>query len=415
MAYGRVPDDLRLSCCGRPGTTPATASSWRPGGPADPALILISGFAARRYNDLNIADPARGSDDPVRRPRDRLARRDGRPGRSSCSTANPTRTSTSVWCATARASTLTSCDGSPWTCRLRPRAEREPVRRSGRARSVRQARAAASPGCPCGCGCSSARARPSCTACAGRRCATPDRDAPLLTGEHLLFSRYLSSCDWRPVKLRPKGDLRALVVVANPTDLGSYQPVAGRWRRSTWPASWSGHGPAWHRSASTALARAASATLDNLVDRSLREGYDILYLVCHGAWSRASRGSGWRTRPAASARVPAQRAGRAAARAAPAPAAGRAGLVPERRHRRRPAQATMAARWRRSARAWPRPASRRCWPCRATSRCRRWRAFMPVFFRELQRDGQIDRAMAVARGAVREPARLPGCRCCSCA
>src|SRR5690606_11810581 len=28
--------------------------------------------------------------------------------------------------------------------------------------------------------------------------------------------------------------------------------------------------------------------------------------------------------------------------------------------------------------------------------------FMPVFFKELQRDGQIDRAMAVARGAVRE-------------
>jgi hypothetical protein len=28
--------------------------------------------------------------------------------------------------------------------------------------------------------------------------------------------------------------------------------------------------------------------------------------------------------------------------------------------------------------------------------------FMPVFFRELLRDGQIDRAMAVARGAVRD-------------
>jgi hypothetical protein len=27
--------------------------------------------------------------------------------------------------------------------------------------------------------------------------------------------------------------------------------------------------------------------------------------------------------------------------------------------------------------------------------------FMPVFFTELQRDGQIDRAMAVARGVVR--------------
>ena len=30
--------------------------------------------------------------------------------------------------------------------------------------------------------------------------------------------------------------------------------------------------------------------------------------------------------------------------------------------------------------------------------------FMPVFFRELQRDGQIDRAVAAARGAVRDRA-----------
>jgi hypothetical protein len=29
-------------------------------------------------------------------------------------------------------------------------------------------------------------------------------------------------------------------------------------------------------------------------------------------------------------------------------------------------------------------------------------AFMPIFFEELQRDGQIDRAVNVARGTVRE-------------
>ena len=34
--------------------------------------------------------------------------------------------------------------------------------------------------------------------------------------------------------------------------------------------------------------------------------------------------------------------------------------------------------------------------------------FMPVFFRELQRDGQIDRAMAAARGAVRDRPGLVG-------
>ena len=47
----------------------------------------------------------------------------------------------------------------------------------------------------------------------------PERDAPLLTGENLIFSRYLSAEDWRPVRLRPKARLKALIVVANPSNL----------------------------------------------------------------------------------------------------------------------------------------------------------------------------------------------------
>src|SRR5262245_5495014 len=45
----------------------------------------------------------------------------------------------------------------------------------------------------------------------------PANDSPLVTGDRLLFSRYLSSSDWRRVRLRPKSDLRALVAIANPT------------------------------------------------------------------------------------------------------------------------------------------------------------------------------------------------------
>ena len=51
----------------------------------------------------------------------------------------------------------------------------------------------------------------------------PDSDAPLLTGENLRFSRYLSSLDWRPVRLRPQADLRALVVVASPSNAAKWQ------------------------------------------------------------------------------------------------------------------------------------------------------------------------------------------------
>ena len=50
----------------------------------------------------------------------------------------------------------------------------------------------------------------------------PQGESPLSTSENLLFSRYLSSLDWRPVQLRAKGELRALVVVANPSNLVDY-------------------------------------------------------------------------------------------------------------------------------------------------------------------------------------------------
>ena len=40
-------------------------------------------------------------------------------------------------------------------------------------------------------------------------------------------------------------------------------------------------------------------------------------------------------------------------------------------------------------------------------------AFMPKFFSELQKDGLVDRAVALARGAVRDR-RTPGRRCSTC-
>ena len=52
----------------------------------------------------------------------------------------------------------------------------------------------------------------------------PELGTPLVTGEQILFSRYLSSQDWRPVGPRPRADLRALVVIANPANLAGYAP-----------------------------------------------------------------------------------------------------------------------------------------------------------------------------------------------
>lgn len=99
----------------------------------------------------------------------------------------------------------------------------------------------------------------------------------LLTDENLLFSRYLSSLDWRPIELRPQTDLRALVVVANPKGLEAdgLAPVdvEGEARRARL-----GLGTI----AVTELVSPGAATLDSII-RHLHEDNDILYLVAHGA------------------------------------------------------------------------------------------------------------------------------------
>jgi hypothetical protein len=224
-----------------------------------------------------------------------------------------------------------------------------------------------------------------------------DEQAALLTtGEQLLFSRYLSSSDWRPARLRPKGDLRALVAIANPSGLERYHlapvDVDGELERAT-----AGLGAI----PITSLRSGGSANLNNILAQ-LREGYDILYLVAHGAlvngeswvWLEdesggIARASGTELarhlqelaqRPRLVVLVSCQSAGTgeqlrstdaSGALAALGPRLAEAGIPAVIAMQGSISMATVAR-------------------------------FMPVFFQELQRDGQIDRAMAVARGAVRD-------------
>jgi hypothetical protein len=125
----------------------------------------------------------------------------------------------------------------------------------------------------------------------------PDRDYPddsekadwLAVNQRVLFSRHLFSADMRPVRLRPKSDLTALIAVANPTDITKY-----------W--SWSGRKPlapiqvedelatAEHGLRSLRIERLVPdntpggqrVTLQRLLE-ALRQEPDVLYLVCHGA------------------------------------------------------------------------------------------------------------------------------------
>jgi hypothetical protein len=233
----------------------------------------------------------------------------------------------------------------------------------------------------------------------------PRDGSPLLTGEHIFFSRYLSSQDWRRVHARAKSDLRALVAIANPADLAGYRPggrplapldVAGELARAkvalgTIPV--------------TELASGGQAGLNRVSER-LRDGYDILYLACHGALPREDPPGRpepvlWLEEEDGSAAV--------------VPGAA---LVERLRELQQPPRLVVLASCQSAgsgadarigdggALAALGPRLAECGipavlAMQGNITIETIAEFTPVFFRELRHDGQIDRAMALARGAVR--------------
>jgi hypothetical protein len=231
----------------------------------------------------------------------------------------------------------------------------------------------------------------------------PQYGSPLLTSGDILVSRYLSSLDWSPVRLRRKGDLRALVVVANP-DLSDYPGLPQVDVKSELDRAQSSLADisvtALASDGTPTLAPRGTATMGAIMAH-LRESYDILYLVCHGTldkdapvlWLEDESGEVMRvsgnsfvtrlreltTLPRLVVLASCQSAGRGngarmrdgGALAALGPRLAEAGV---------PAVLAMQGNI-----TMPTIAE-----------------FMPLFFRELLRDGQVDRAVAVARGAVRE-------------
>jgi len=115
-----------------------------------------------------------------------------------------------------------------------------------------------------------------------------DQDFLALNSTHP-FSRFLYSADWRQLDLRPKGRLRALVAVANPKDfkLGrkilnrtlAEVDVAGEIERAT-SALQGISPPEVLESRENDPGRVTKLKLFDCLDRG---GFDILYLVCHGA------------------------------------------------------------------------------------------------------------------------------------
>jgi hypothetical protein len=217
----------------------------------------------------------------------------------------------------------------------------------------------------------------------------------LFTSEQILFSRYLSSVDWRPVRLRPRSELSALVVIANPTDLNQYRlapvDVAGELERAK-----AGLG----NIALTSLDSGGRANLTQIIDE-VRNGYDILYLVCHGAIIEGEprlwleRASGKTDVVAGNEFVTRLRELQQRPRLVVLGSCQSAGSGAEGRSGDKGALAALGPLL-----AWAGIPAVLAMQGNVTMQT--VAGFMPVFFRELRRDGQIDRAVAVARGQVRD-------------
>lgn len=220
----------------------------------------------------------------------------------------------------------------------------------------------------------------------------PETQIPFACDENILFSRYLTSQDWRPVRLKPRGNLNGLVVVAAPEDLDAYDlaaiDVAAEIERAR-----VGLGAIPFRQLP---AQGSLATLENLLAALHQEPVpDLLYLICHGAMvhgqpfvlltgpdGKCQHVPGiklvqglqqLRQYPRLIVLQSCESAGTdtGSALAALGPRLAEIGI---------PAVIAM----------------------QSALTMRTAAEFMPAFFEELQRDGQIDRAMTVARARVRE-------------
>ena len=218
----------------------------------------------------------------------------------------------------------------------------------------------------------------------------PQTDESICTGESSFFSRYLSSWDWRPVRLRSKSELRALVVAANPPGLSEFNlapiDVEAELERAK-----KGMGEILVTILPDEEQRPTINTLTTLLRNS---NFDILYLVCHGAmvkgepylWLESDQGD---EKPYTSGQTlvetiskiehpprlivlaSCQSAGSSTGDAllALGPRLAEAGV---------PAVVAM----------------------QGNVSMETIESFMPVFFEELQRDGLVDRAISIARETV---------------
>lgn len=229
------------------------------------------------------------------------------------------------------------------------------------------------------------------------RLAEPESGKPLMARQWVHFSRYLANSDWRPVRPRPESRLRALVVLASPSNLSDWglTPIP---EEIELPLAESGlHGMEIHR-----LTNPGQATRARILHH-LRAGLDVVYLICHGAFDAeagkpllylcseggeveavdgiefANQIEDLTQRPRLVVLASCDSAGSVADQSAVS-------------------EAQLGALGPRLAKAGIPAVVAMHGPLSIETAS----AFMPVFLREVQSDGRVDRAMSVARNCIRD-------------
>lgn len=215
----------------------------------------------------------------------------------------------------------------------------------------------------------------------------PGEEGALALDERALLVRTVRRESWRPVRLRARGPLRALVAVASPGDLEQYQmvPIDVRAEQAL-VAGASGELVATR-------VEAGQATLDGLIGQ-LHDGYDILYLVARTQLVEGEALLFLEDGQGRSARV---RAAEFADRLTSLAQAPRFVILldPWSSGDTRPQEAPVLAGVRLLAAGIPAVVATQG-PMAHESVAR----FLQAFFAELTRDGQIDRAAARARQTI---------------
>ncbi len=222
----------------------------------------------------------------------------------------------------------------------------------------------------------------------------PKDQSPLFTGENILLSRYLASSDLRPVKLRPQGTLKALAAASNPSDLADYKlapvDVAGELERAK---------QALGAIPVTEIGSAEPCTINILLEK-LRAGCDILYLAAHGTIAESGPRV-WLQKEDGSAAITSAEE-----------------IVTRIRELQTPPRLVVLASCQSAGDGKPNKDTGRVLQAFGPRLAQAGipaviamqgnismdsvKKFLPVFFSELQTDGQIDRALAVARGTIRD-------------